>query len=111
MELPSGEKSGGGGRLLLLTNHMQEEEGCVRAKVVLRISCHLEDPRALIHMPDAILNGAEVGIGYSHPISKVKLDVCPLKVTLQGNRNWSGPLHKLLIDLYLILILQVSTLP
>jgi hypothetical protein len=34
-----------------------------------------------------------------------------LKVTLQGNRNWSGPLHKLLIDLYLILILQVSTLP
>lgn len=90
---------------------MKEEESCVRAKVVLCIGCHLEDPRALIHMPDAILNGAEVGIRHSNPIPKVKLDVCPLEVTLQGNRKWSGLLHKLLIDFYLILILKVSTSP
>lgn len=111
MELRTGKNGGGGrgGGLLLLTNHMQEEEGCVRAEVVLCICCHLEDACTLIHVPDAILNGAEVGIGHSHPISKVKLDVCPLEVTLQGNRNWSGPLHKHLKDIYLTLIHKVST--
>lgn len=89
---------------------MQEEDSCIRAKTVLCIGCHLEDPRTLVHVLDAILNGAEIGVGHSNPIPKVKLDVCPLEVTLQGNRNWSGSLHKILVDFYLILILKASTL-
>lgn len=78
---------------MLLTNHMKEEDGCIRTKVVLCIRRHLEDACTLIHMFDAILNGAEVGIGHSNSIPKVKLDVGPLEVTLQANRNWSGSLH------------------
>lgn len=68
----------------LLTNHMQEEDSCVRAQAVLRIGCHLEDPCALVHVLDAILNGAEVSVGYRNSIAKVKLDVCPLEITLNG---------------------------
>lgn len=80
---------------------MQEEDSCVRAQAVLRIGCHLEDPCALVHVLDAILNGAEVSVGYRDSIPKVKLDVCPLEITLngggrgrtavsQGSFTWSG---------------------
>lgn len=68
---------------MLLTNHVQEEDSCIRAQVVLCIGRHLEDPCALVHMLDAILNGAEVSIGHRNPIPKVKLDVRPLEIALQ----------------------------
>lgn len=45
---------------------------------------HLEDPRTLVHVLDAVLDGTEVSIGHCNPIPKVQLDVCPLEITLQG---------------------------
>lgn len=68
---------------MLLTNHVQEEDSCIRAQVVLCIGRHLEDPCTLVYVLDAILNGAEVSIGHRNPIPKVKLDVCPLEIALQ----------------------------
>lgn len=77
-------RKGRKGWLTLLTNHVQEEDSCVWAQVILRIGCHLEDPRTLVHVLDAILDGAEVSIGHRNPIPKVKLDICPLEITLRG---------------------------
>lgn len=68
---------------MLLTNHVQEEDSCIRAQVVLCIGRHLEDPCTLVYVLDAILNGAEVSIGHCNPIPKVKLDVSPLEIALQ----------------------------
>lgn len=65
---------------------MQEEDSSIRAQAVFCIGCHLKDSSALIHMPDAILNRAEICIGYCNAISKIKLNVCPLEITLQQKR-------------------------
>lgn len=72
--------------LEVLTDHMQKEDSSVRAQAVLRICCHLKDSSTLIHMPDAVLNGAEISIGYCNAVSKIKLNVCPLEITLQQRR-------------------------
>lgn len=85
---------------MLLTNHVQEEDGCVWAQAVLCIGCHLEDPCTLVHVLDAILDGAEVSIGHGDPIPKVKLDVCPLEITLQGEEQLVTPIGYLILCLH-----------
>lgn len=65
---------------------MQEEDSGVRAQAVLCIRRHLKDASTLVHVPDAVLNGAEISIGYCNAISKIKLNVCPLEITLQQKR-------------------------
>ena len=72
---------------MLLTNHVQEEDSRVRAQAVLGIGRHLEDACTLVHVLDAILNGAEVRVGHCNPIPKVKLDVCPLEITLRRKQQ------------------------
>lgn len=72
---------------MLLTDHVQEEDSRVRAQVVLSIGRHLEDACTLVHVLDAILNGAEVRIGHCNPVPEVKLDVCPLEITLRRKRQ------------------------
>jgi hypothetical protein len=54
-------------------------------------------------MLDAILDRAEVSVGHGNPIPKVKLDVCPLEITLQGDSSWPAPIHMVLHDFYLVL--------
>lgn len=65
---------------------MQKEDSGVRAQAVFCICRHLEDSSTLIYMPDAILNRAEICIGYRDAIPKIKLNVSPLEITLQQRR-------------------------
>lgn len=65
---------------------MQEQDSSVWAQAVLCIRRHLEDSSTLIHVSDAILHRAEIGVGHGNAISKIKLDVCPLEITLQQRR-------------------------
>lgn len=74
----------------VLTDHVQEEDSSVWAQAVLCICCHLEDSSTLVHVPDAVLHGAEIGVGHCNAISKIKLDVCPLEITLQQKRLIKG---------------------
>lgn len=65
---------------------MQEEDSSIRAQAVLRICSHLEDSSTFVHVSDAIFHRAEISIGYCNAISKIKLNVGPLEITLQERR-------------------------
>ncbi len=66
---------------------MQVEGWRAEPEAVLRQRCYSEDARAAVHVPDALLRPAQVGVGHSRTVPKVQLNVCPHRVALKTTRR------------------------
>jgi len=53
------------------TRDVQVQRGGVVAQRILRQRRDAEDPRRLVHVADALLDPAEVGVGHGRPIAEV----------------------------------------
>lgn len=62
---------------------MQVEGWRVEPEAVLRQRCDSEDARTAVHVPDALLRPAQIGVGHGRTVSKVQLNVCPQRVALK----------------------------
>lgn len=65
------------------TRHMQVEGWGVEPKAVLRQRCYSENTSTAVHVPDALLRPAQVGVGHRRTIPEVQLNVCPHGVALK----------------------------